>query len=151
MIELLVNEELVELSEDFQILINKSIADIRNPENRSSDWSKTITIPGTSVNNKLFGHLFEVGDSITGTSFNPNKKANCTVLLDGMEQMRGFIRLTQINVLDNDDIEYQATIHGESANLFTDIENAKLSDLDFSEYNHVLNIQNVVVFTEVKV
>ena len=65
MIELLVNEELVELSEDFQILINKSIADIRNPENRSSDWSKTITIPGTSVNNKLFGHLFEVGDSIT--------------------------------------------------------------------------------------
>ena len=32
MIELLVNEELVELSEDFQILINKSIADIRNPE-----------------------------------------------------------------------------------------------------------------------
>jgi len=143
MIELLVNEQLVELSEDFQILINKSIADIRNPENRSSDWSKTITIPGTSVNNKLFGHLFEVGDSITGTSFNPNKKANCTVLLDGMEQMRGFIRLTQINVLDNDDIEYQATIHGESANLFTDIENAKLSDLDFSEYNHVLNIQNV--------
>jgi len=143
MIELLVNEELVELSEDFQILINKSIADIRNPENRSSDWSKTITIPGTSVNNKLFGHLFEVGDSITGTSFNPNKKANCTVLLDGMEQMRGFIRLTQINVLDNDDIEYQATIHGESANLFTDIENAKLSDLDFSEYNHVLNIQNI--------
>jgi hypothetical protein len=143
MIELLVNEQLVELSEDFQILINKSIADIRNPENRSSDWSKTITIPGTSVNNKLFGHLFEVGDSITGTSFNPNKKANCTVLLDGMEQMRGFIRLTQINVLDNDDIEYQATIHGESANLFTDIENAKLSDLDFSEYNHVLNIQNI--------
>jgi len=143
MIELLVNEQLVELSESFQILINKSIADIRNPENRSSDWSKTITIPGTSVNNKLFGHLFEVGDSITGTSFNPNKKANCTVLLDGMEQMRGFIRLTQINVLDNDDIEYQATIHGESANLFTDIENAKLSDLDFSEYNHVLNIQNI--------
>ena len=55
MIELLVNEERVDLSNEFEILINKSIADIRNPENRSSDWSKTVTIPGTANNNKLFG------------------------------------------------------------------------------------------------
>ena len=46
-------------------------------------------------------------------------------------------------VSNNGRIEYQCTIHGESANLFTDLENAKLSELDFSEYNHICNITNI--------
>ncbi len=45
--------QVVDLPTDFGILINKSIADIREPESRSSDWSKTFTLPGTKRNNKL--------------------------------------------------------------------------------------------------
>jgi hypothetical protein len=59
-----------------------------------------------------------------------------------MPQISGFIRLTEI--LANDGrIEYNCTIHGEGANLFTDLENAKLNELDFSEYNHTCNIINI--------
>jgi len=149
MIELLVNNQRVELSDGFDIKITRSIADIKEPQSRSSDWSKTVTIPGTKVNNKLFSHIFEVGNSITGSSqftpdFNPNKKASAVVLVDGMTQIEGFIRLTEIVVNDSSDIEYNCTIHGQTADLFTSLENAKMNELDFSEYNHTMNITNVI-------
>jgi hypothetical protein len=148
MINLFVNNTLVDLSEDFDLLITRSIADIKNPEQRSSDWSKTAKIPGTKTNNILFGGIFEVEHTVLGSgqfapNFNPNKKADVVVLVDGFEQLRGFIRLIQINVLDHDFIEYECSLHGQTADLFTTLGNAKLSELDFGEYNHVLTSTNV--------
>ena len=176
MIELLINGSSVDLSDVSDIAINRSIADIRNPETRSSDFTKTITIPGTPENNKVFNHIFDVArdigqklqqagipfatnqwqniiqqwQNITTTfnsirfypDFDPNKKADVILLVDGMPQISGFIRLTEI-IKNNDRREYNCTIHGESANLFTDLENAKLNELDFSEYNHTCNIINI--------
>ena len=137
----------LDLTSDFEISINKSIADIRNPETRSSDFTRTLTIPGTATNNRIFNFIFDVANDIVGSGqfnldFNPNKKADCMVLVDGMPQITGFLRLTEI-INNNGRIEYNCTIHGESANLFTDLENAKLNELDFSEYNHTCNIINI--------
>ena len=148
MINLFVNTVLMDLSDDFDLLITRSIADIKNPEQRTSDWSKTVVLPGTKANNVLFGNIFEVDHTVLGNgqfspNFNPNKKADVLVLVDGFEQLRGFIRLIQINVLDNDLIEYECSLHGQTADLFTTLGNAKLSELNFDEYNHVLNTTNV--------
>jgi hypothetical protein len=138
----------MDLSDDFDLLITRSIADIKNPEQRTSDWSKTVVLPGTKANNVLFGNIFEVDHTVLGNgqfspNFNPNKKADVLVLVDGFEQLRGFIRLIQINVLDSDTIEYECSLHGQTADLFTTLGNAKLSELNFDEYNHVLNKDNV--------
>jgi hypothetical protein len=148
MIRLLVNNTPVDLSADFDISINKAIADIREPQSRSSEWTKTITIPGTAQNNKLFSHIFEVEHTVrTSTQFapdfNPNKKASAVVLLDEIEQLRGFIRLIQINVTDSTAIVYECSIHGQTADLFTTIAERKLNALDFSEYNHSLSSGNI--------
>jgi hypothetical protein len=106
-------------------------------------------IPGTRANNKLFGHIFEVEQTIQGTTqfapdFNPNKKADVVVLLDEIEQLRGFIRLIQINVLDSTDIQYECSLHGQTADLFTTIADRKLNVLNFSEYNHTLSSGTVI-------
>lgn len=148
MIDVLINNQRIDLSEDFGILINKEIADIREPEKRSSDWTKTISIPGTKTNNKIFGHIFEIehtvlSDTQFNTNFNPNKKADAVVLADGLEQIRGFIRLLKISVTDQADIIYECSIHGQTAELFTTISEKNLYELDFSEYNHDLTINNV--------
>jgi hypothetical protein len=149
MIRLLVNNTPVDLSADFDISINKAIADIREPQSRSSEWTKTITIPGTAQNNKLFSHIFEVEHTIrTSTQFapdfNPNKKADVVVLLDEIEQLRGFIRLIQINVTDSTAIVYECSLHGQTADLFTTIAERKLNALNFSEYNHTLSSGTVI-------
>lgn len=140
----------VDLPSDFGILINKSIADIREPESRSSDWSKTFTLPGTKANNKLFTHLFDLNLSIRNTSatnfnpdFNPNLKADAILQVDEVTQIQGFIRLLGIKVNDFNQIEYECSMHGELADLFAKVADAKLADLDFSEYNHIMSDTNI--------
>jgi hypothetical protein len=140
----------VDLPSDFGIQINKSIADIREPESRSSDWTKTFTLPGTKTNNKLFTHLFDLNLSIRNTTstnfspdFNPNLKADALLTVDEVTQIEGFIRLLSIKVNDLNQIEYECSMHGELADLFAKISDAKLEDLDFTEYNHVLNATNI--------
>ena len=147
MIEVIVEGQQLELTDDFSIQLNRSIADVREPEKRSADWSTTVTIAGTASNNKLFGNLFEVSNFIQGTEqfspdFNPNLKASCTVLVDGTTQISGFIRLASINVTNNNDIEYKATIHGESANRFP---------VTIPYILNVHNVQSVVVFAKIQV
>jgi hypothetical protein len=142
-----VNQKL-DLYQDFDLLVTRSIADIREPWTRQGDWSKTLTLPGTKNNNEIFGHIFEVEQTIVGSGqfapdFNPNLKAECVVLVDGLEQVKGFLRVIQINVTDTDLIEYECAIFGTTADFFAVVENAKLNELDFSEYNHILNIANV--------
>lgn len=140
----------VDLPSDFGILINKSIADIREPESRSSDWSKTFTLPGTKANNKLFTHLFDLNLSIRNTSntnfnpdFNPNLKADAILQVDEVTQIQGFIRLLGIKVNDLNQIEYECSMHGELADLFAKVADAKLADLDFTAYNHIISDTNI--------
>lgn len=140
----------VDLPSDFGILINKSIADIREPESRSSDWSKTFTLPGTKANNKLFTHLFDLNLSIRNTSttnfnpdFNPNLKADAILQVDEVTQIQGFIRLLGIKVNDFNQIKYECSMHGELADLFAKVADAKLSDLDFTAYNHIISDTNI--------
>jgi hypothetical protein len=142
--------QIIDLPTDFGILINKSIADIREPESRSSDWSKTFTLPGTKRNNKLFTHLFDLNLSIRNTTatnfspdFNPNLKATASLYVDEVTQIEGFIRLLNINVTDRHQIQYECTMHGQLADLFTTMADGKLADLNFSEYNHTINSTNI--------
>ena len=151
MIELIVNNQPVDLGDDFTVKVTKTIADIREPENRQSDYSKTFSLPGTKRNHRIFSHLFELGhvNGTTGATnfapdFNPNLKAEARLLVDGIEQLAGFIRLLDIKVTDGQQIEYQCSLHGQMADLFANIGNSRLSELDFSEYNHTLTRTAVV-------
>ena len=44
----------VDLLDDVPYSITYSVADIRQPDKRSGSFSKTIEIPGSATNNKLF-------------------------------------------------------------------------------------------------
>lgn len=130
-------------------LITRSIADIREPQSRSSEWSKTIELPGSKNNNIIFSHLFEVEQNISSSvqftpDYNPNLKANVILYSDGVEQLRGFLRLLSIKVDDSTHIVYEVTLHGQTADLFTTLSERKLNALDFSEYNHTLSSGNVI-------
>jgi hypothetical protein len=52
--------------------------------------------------------------------------------------------LIQINVLDSTDIQYECSLHGQTADLFTTIADRKLNVLNFSEYNHTLSSGTVI-------
>ncbi|HLG30745.1 MAG TPA: hypothetical protein VI387_11090, partial [Candidatus Brocadiales bacterium] len=93
-------------------------------------------IPGSKENNKLFGHIFDIG--IDG-SFNPNLKADAIIYVDSIEVLKGVMQLLKINILEENKIEYEITIIGKLADIFTNMSDAELADLDFSDLDHTYN------------
>lgn len=124
----------IEMYDDVSTPLTFNIADIRNPDKRNSNYSKTITIPGTKNNHLLFGNIFDV--NVVDGSFNPNLKVRASLLIDGEEQINGHLQMLNVNIDDESKIEYEVCIKGNVGSIFTELGNSELVDLDFSEFNH---------------
>ena len=136
----------LDLYDNVSIPITKSIIDIQNIAERKSDFSKTITLPGTSNNNNIFSNIFNLARSVKNNEtynfapdFNPSLKADAILYKNGIAMINGYLQLTNINVLDDYEIEYEVIIIGKTANLFQDLGDKKLNELDLSAFDHVWN------------
>jgi len=143
-VSIFVNNQSIDLLENVSIPITYSIADIRNPEQRQGTFTKTISIPGTKTNNKLFSHIFKISKLSISTDFNPALKADCLILEDSIEILRGSLRLIDISYQENGEIVWNCAVFGQTSDLFFSINNDKLSDLDLSAYDHLWSKANVV-------
>jgi hypothetical protein len=140
--ELYINQTLVDLGDELPISLNYAIADLTNPDKRNAAFSKTIKIPGTKTNNQVFGFIFDISKLVAGVSssrysFNPNKKADCLWLSDSLKIFKGYAQLLEVNEIDEQTVEYEICIYGTLASIFNEIEGLKLTDLDFSEFDHL--------------
>ena len=140
----------LDLYDNVPLPINKSIIDIQNIAERKSDFSKTITLPGTSNNNDIFSNIFNLARSVQNDNtynfapdFNPNLKANAILYKNGIAMINGYLQLTNINIIDDYQIEYEVIIIGKTANLFQDLGEKKLNELDLSAFDHVWNYANM--------
>ena len=124
----------IDMYDDVSTPLNFSIADIRFPEKRNSNYSKTIKIPGTKNNNLLFGNIFDV--NITDGSFNPNAKVKAILTIDDENQINGYLQMLSITINDDSKIEYEVMILGNVGNIFNALGTAELTALDLSAYDH---------------
>jgi len=114
--------------------ITRSIADIKEPDKRKSDHTKTVSVPNSKAAAKLFGNLFEL--NISNGTFNPLVKADCQYIVDGHIIIDGYCKLKSITQLDNDDIEYNLVLFGSVANIFRELGEKYLNELDLSQWDH---------------
>jgi hypothetical protein len=140
----------LDLFDNVPIPVNKSIIDIQNIAERKSDFTKTITLPGTHNNNDIFSNIFNLARSVENDNtynfapdFNPNLKADAILYKNGIVQIKGYLQLTNINVTDDYEIEYEVIIIGRTANLFQDLGDKKLNELDLSAFDHTWNYTNI--------
>lgn len=125
----------IELFEDISTPLNFTIADIRTPETRQGSYSKTISIPGSKQNNKLLGHIFDI--NIGDCTFNPKIKTPARLYINDIPQLTGYMQLLKIKKLDNYKIEYEVAIFGKSSNIFLEIGDGLLTDLNYNEFDHL--------------
>ena len=130
----------LDLYSDVDIPLNYTILDIREPDKRKTNFSKTIKVPGTNNNNRIFNHIYEISSDST---FNPSIRREALILKEGVQIMRGNLQLIKINKLSNDSYEYEILIQGDFSSLFSDIGISKLNDLDFDEWNHNWGITSI--------
>jgi len=131
--ELYIGNERVELLGSLEPNLTFNISDIKNPDKRKSDYSKSISLPGSKKINKLFEHIFEV--NIDLQTFNPNLKTDVLYLVNGETIIDGYLQLKEIKIID-ELISYEVTIIGRVGNFINELGNKELTDLDMSALNH---------------
>lgn len=150
MYDLYIEKQRADINQTLSIQLSYAIDDIRQFGTRNTSFSKSITLPGTARNNKLFGHIllsttandYEVSLPNIDVNFNPADISLCEVRQQGLLVLKGIFRLTGYK-LNKGVYEYEGTIFGELGGFVSSIGNSRLEDLDFSTYDHVYNTTNI--------
>jgi hypothetical protein len=151
MTRIFIEDNELDINAGFSQMINYSIDDLNNLDSKTTSFTKTIVLPGTSKNNRLLGNIFEFANSNFtvdsapnfGYNFNASKSANARIEVNGMQVIKGVMRLMEI-LIDGENVEYEVALFGELGGFFSKLGASKLTDLDFSQYNHTYNVTNIV-------
>lgn len=134
MIEIIAGQYKFDVTNEVGIPLTYQIADIKDIGSRNTSFSKTITLPGTLNNNKLFGMFFSPQkfidknlslsqpDANVGTYFNPNISTDIQLFKDGMQIFTGTMKLLQVNKTEGV-FEYEVALFGELGGLYFAIKN----------------------------
>lgn len=149
----------LDISADISALFTYAIDDVRDFGSKNTNYSKTISLPGSGRNNAIFGHVFEftgynpydpAGANI-GLNFNAAKAAQCVVLVDGVQVFKGVLRLMEA-VQVGEFRQFECAVFGELGGLMSAIGARLLTgnispddDLDFSGYNAAWTTGNMTI------
>jgi hypothetical protein len=126
----------LDLYSDIPIKINKSFAELQDISKRNSDLSIGLSLPGSKKNNRFFESFFNV-DSIS-LYFDATQRVNIDVLLNDQSYFKGYMRLNKVSVM-NSKVEYDVTLYSTIGDLFGQIGNNLLKDLDFDDPIYTFN------------
>jgi len=113
------NKTELDLNSEVSISLTFSIADVKNLSSRSGAYSKTIALPGTAINNRFFGGLYDVNADFT--QFNPNVRTDVVLTVANMEVLVGFLQLKTIDVNDEGFVTYNVLLFDSAVNFMTDL------------------------------
>lgn len=146
--ELYINDILIDLDSRIPFPLNFQINDIKEPQNKKSSTSNTVTLPGTANNVRTMSGVFTVSavDSVEGgaTAFNdfdPTIKATARYYEKGVLQFQGVCQLLDC-IKNNGTWSFEVVLFEEVVDIFKLLGNYRLTELGWSEYNHILNITN---------
>ena len=133
--EVYINGTSIDL-DSFAYDISLSISDINDISKRNSGKTIIIKVPATTTNRKVFEHF----DSNVATQSNTSITGK--IVSGGFEAEGKVFLFESTNI--NETIYYRFQIVFDNANWIDAIGEALVSELDFSEYDHVYNEANII-------
>lgn len=134
---LVANDVALDLFKDEEIKISDNVTGLFDLGELPSDFTRTITLPGTKKNNAFFEHVYDI--SVTNPFlFATNQKVEAYFDFGGIYVASGYLQLNKVNVLANKFIDsYEVNIFGSLSSFAREINRATLNDLTTLEsYNH---------------
>lgn len=120
MTRLYIQNEEVELDNSIQFAITKQFEDITNPTVIINEWSKSVDIPFTQKNDKIFGNLWSVDRVTTTTNFDPYKKISFRLDWGEDVLMQGYLKVNEIKQSEGKGY-YNVTLFGELGKVFSEM------------------------------
>lgn len=132
--ELYIGGIYIPLSKSLNASLTKSITDIQEPDKRKATYSKTVNIPNSKEAAEAFGGLFDL--NLVDSSFDPTVKVDCRYVVDGEPIIEGYCQLKAIHQKLRTDISYDIVMFSVLANIFKDMGEDYLDEIDLSRWNH---------------
>ena len=142
--ELYINGKKVEFdSEGVSILFQRQRTDYTNPTIVKNSFTKTIKIPGTKINNRIFNEIWKLDRVQWSNAFNASKRTPFILINNGNLVEQGYVKLNNIVWNSNtNSYTYEVTLYGELGNLLyglsynidsetEEVSPLTLADLDF--------------------
>ena len=150
MVRIFLENQELDINEGFTHQMTYAVDDLKNLDSKSTAYSKTIVLPGTTKNNNLLGNIFEIhnsnftvnGATNIGYNFNATVSAKVRVEVNGVQIVKGILRLMEI-IIDGSHIEYEVVIFGELGGFYSKLGGRKLEGIDFFIYNHNYNYSEI--------
>lgn len=135
MLEIIINESVVELSEVTKIGLTLQSNTIGSLSNRQGNFTNKFKLPKTKHNQIIL----ENSDNINSNTNIPYQKLSAKVVQNGIE-----IVADGIAIIENADSFYNVNITSGNTSFFDLINSKNVHDLDLSAFDHVWNHSNVV-------
>lgn len=120
------NGYFADLKDGVAFPLTLQMSDLINPTTIKTSYSKTITIPRTDTNDKIFSEYFKLDKLVDLASFNALEKTPFTLYFNGTEELfAGWVKLNKITSTD-----YELNLMSYENLLFSELANKKLSELD---------------------
>lgn len=150
MVQLYIENNELDLSEGFTNQITYSVDDLENLDSKTTSFSKTIVVPGTTRNNKLLGNIFEFANNNfyesaspnVNYNFNASVSAKARLDVNGVTIIKGVLRLLEI-IIDGQRVEYEMAIFGELGGFVSKVGNKRIEDIYLDNYNHIYSVANI--------
>lgn len=151
----------LDLFDDIPIDTNYQVSDISDITSVNSSYTKTITLPDTPKNRKIFAFISDLSADKNVASnyyFNPKRRTKCWFINESSVQFNGYLQLTKVNVNKDSHItSYECVVYGETDNVFSTIGDEFITDVlspefyfatqssnyDYNDLNHIYNAQSV--------
>ena len=120
------NGYFADLKDGVAFPLTLQMSDLINPTTIKTSYSKTITIPRTDTNDKIFSEYFKLDKLVDLSSFNALEKTPFTLYFNGTEELfAGWVKLNKITATD-----YELNLMSYENLLFSELADKKLSELD---------------------
>jgi hypothetical protein len=142
-----INGVQLDVEEGIPLPLNYSQADAKEPEKRKRSTSKTIELPGTVRNNSFFASAYDVRitdiyNDLIGFNFDPTLRYPCVVRENGAIIFIGACNLLKV-IRKKKVNRFMIAIFSEIVDIFQALGDLKVSELNWSAYNHTLSVANI--------
>lgn len=143
-VKLYINNRLAVLDGVPSMPITKQFDDLTNPTSIKNEVSKTISLPATTENNRIFENIWRI-DHINGL-FDPSKRVPFILTDNGIILLSGYIKLTSIKKVGNTARTYEITLFGDIGGFFYYLQSKDMQDIVMPGNNlqHTINRNTIV-------
>jgi hypothetical protein len=130
----------LDLFQDEDVQIVDSIQNARDIAKVFTTYSRTFSVPASSINNKVFGHYYNLN---VLSDFDARIKVGAELKLNGFTFKEGKVSLVDVKLKSNNPSSYTLVFYGntvELTDLFGDLELGALGVIN--KYNHAYTLVN---------